>query len=719
MLRITISKNGDAAVKYFDQALSKDDYFFAEKEVSGHWRGKAAKRLKLLGKVDRETFIRVVNNQHPKTGERLTVRNVSNRRAGYDYTFNAPKSVSLIYSVTKDKAILEAHQSAVEMAMHEIEEDMQTQVGQGKNKRYETTGNIAYAAFDHFTTRPVEKKSENKKQYVPDPHLHTHCFVPNSTWNEKKERFQAIEEGNIRRLAPYYEALYHSHLSRNLKESGYQIQRTYDRWEIKGVKRKTMEKFSNRTLEIEKIAKEKNITDAKEKSKLGAKTRLKKNKSVEEKDLETIWKNRLSSYELNDIKTAKGGAGEKKKKEKTISSKQAIDRSLSHFMERKSAIPKKRILGQAMAFSYGQLSPNEVKRELNKRDHIIYAERNTVEYLTTKEAVRAEDKMIEFASSTKGTLPSLNASYEIEQKFLNSGQRNAVQHALNSNDRVMIISGGAGVGKTSLLSEVKSGIEMKGKRLLAFAPSADASRDVLVKKGFKDSDTIAALLQNQKLQQQTKDNVILVDEAGMVGTQTMNQIFQIAEKNNARIILSGDYKQHNSVEAGDALRILEEKSGLQVSRVNEVVRQKGNSQYKQAIKAMSEGETSKGFQKLEEMNAIIEIEETEERQEKIAADYVQSIQSGRTGIVVSPTHFEGKAITENIRKKMKSDGLIEKKGRKFTIQRNLSFTESQKQDYVLYEEGMTIQFHQNVTGFKAGQKYEVVSHSHFHQMNLK
>ena len=65
---------------------------------------------------------------------------------------------------------------------------------------------------------PVAQKKGEETQYIPDPHLHTHCFVMNMTWNEEKGRYQAIEVGNIKKNAPYYEALYHSHLAEELTE---------------------------------------------------------------------------------------------------------------------------------------------------------------------------------------------------------------------------------------------------------------------------------------------------------------------------------------------------------------------------------------------------------------------------------------------------------------------------------------------------------------------
>jgi conjugative relaxase-like TrwC/TraI family protein len=92
----------------------------------------------------------------------------------------------VVEAITKDEAIRGAYRTAIEKAMFEVEENMQVQVGQGKQKRYETTANMVYASFEHDVTRPVAYVSKDGQRFIPDPHLHTHCFVMNATWNEKK-----------------------------------------------------------------------------------------------------------------------------------------------------------------------------------------------------------------------------------------------------------------------------------------------------------------------------------------------------------------------------------------------------------------------------------------------------------------------------------------------------------------------------------------------------
>lgn len=728
MLRITASRGHQAAVHYFQDALSRQDYYSENSRVMGQWHGKAASMLGLSKEVSKESFEKLVQNRHPLTGEKITPRDAAERRAGYDFTFNAPKSLSVVEAITGDEAIREAHRAAVEEAMREVEADMQTQAGQGKNKRFEKTGNLLYAAFEHDVTRPVVHATEKGTAFIPDPHLHTHCYVINATWNDRNNRFQAVEIGNIKKNGSYYEAIYHNHLAARLQEAGYQVERSKGGgFEIKGISRETINKYSNRTQEIEKLAKEKGLSWVEDKAELGAKTRQKKNRSVSESQMHQNWSERLTLQERFSIHSAKGakeaasGLASEKKNDGGIEPKDAIDLALQHFMERKSAVTEKQVLAYALKLGIDRFKAEDVKAELNARKgkEVITGEKNSDLYLTTREALIAEDRMKTFVVSTRARFAGLNPNYVPGKDDLNTGQKNAIQHVLTSKDQVILLSGSAGVGKTTLMKEVKAGIEGNGKSLFAFAPSADASRGVLQEKGFEGADTISRLLSDKELQSRMKDQVILVDEAGMVGNQTMNGIFDVAREQNARVILSGDWKQHTAVEAGDALRLLEHDTKVPVARVNEIVRQKEKLGYRDAVQALAEGDTAKGFEKLEEMDSIVEIEDQQERHERIAQDYVESIKApkirerdgsyrSRTAIVVSPTHGEGQAITDAIRGKLREEGMIAEEERSFEVQRNLSFTEAEKRDHQNYEPGMVVRFHRKMKDYERESTYEIV-----------
>ena len=725
MLRITVSKGSRAALNYFKEDLAQQNYYSGEAKTVGRWHGKTTKRLGLTDEVSEDQFKKLVLNRHPVTGDKITVRDMANRRVGYDFTFSVPKSVSVLFALTKDEAIAKAHRNAVEQAMFEVENNMQTQARRNGEKYYHTTSNLAYAAFEHHITRPVEHEQNGRKQHIPDPHLHIHAYVLNATWNAEKNRYQAIEISNIKRSGIYYEALYQHHLAKELQKSGYETIRTKNGFELQGVSKQIRDRYANRTKEINKAALEKGITSDKDKDQLGARTRLDKKKAVCDQAMEAHWLSRVSPEELDHLKSLKRQKDQSVNRSKSImqndlSVDQALDRALQHYMERKSAVPEKQILGYALKLGVDRLDLNALKKglEARKDKDVISGEKNSDTYVTTREAWLAEQQMKDFAVNTRNRFKPLNKAYTPQRDFLNKGQRNAIHHVLNSKDQVIMVAGGAGTGKTTLMKEVKAGIESNDKQIYAFAPSADASRGVLRDKGFEQADTIKKLLDRKDLQEKTKDQVILIDEAGMIGNQTMNGIFKVAREQNARVILSGDWKQHTSVESGDSLRLLEKDSELPVSRVKEIVRQKDKTGYRKAVRELSEGELENGFKTLDKMGSVIEINDRDERHQRVAQDYYDSMTAhgvkqkdgtyrDRTALVVCPTHAEGQAITRSIRDKLKEKGMVKQQERSFNIYRGLSYTDAEKQDPLNYEEGMAVEFYQKNGAFKPGTALEV------------
>ncbi|PTX58575.1 conjugative relaxase-like TrwC/TraI family protein [Kordia periserrulae] len=725
MLSIMPSSSAHGALRYFRENLAQADYY-CEHTIIGKWHGKVAMALQLRGEINPRDFEALLFNVNPHTGDRLTARNSANRRAMYDFTFNAPKSVSLIYGITKDIDVLEAHQNAVAKAMAEVERHIQTQMGSGKGKHYVTTGNGIWAEFVHDTSRPLKQKTDSGKIYVPDVHLHSHCAMINATYSQEQDRYRAIELGNVKSAGPYYEALYHGYLAENLKSVGFGIERIGKRWEIAGISRELIEKFSGRTLQIEKVAKERGIKSAQAKARLGRLTRNDKNSSVADASLQNIWKARLSLSEYHAILHAKtnskdgGDANSSGGTARELTAQKALDMSLAHFLERNSSISEKRLLAYAIDLASGLVAPEKIMEAFALRNDLIKAEYRTVSYVTTREMLRAEEQLIEKAVAGKATRPALNPEYQIQNELLNLGQKTAICHVLGSEDQIMIVSGDAGVGKSTLMSEVKRGVEQSGKKLFAFAPSSEASRGVLCQKGFEGAQTIAKLLQSPKLQEQLKDNVFLVDEAGLVGVPTMNKLFDIAKDQNARLILSGDYKQHSSVEAGDALKILETQSKLPVARVKEIVRQRRAEKHKEIIAQLAKGigfknkpdkrqkEVVKAYDQLDKNGNIIEVSEREKRQELIAQQYANALNEvSHDVLVIAPTHYEGKEITQSIRATLKEQGRIGEEDRTYTRLQNKQFTNAEKQLYQNYAKNDVVEFHQNIPGFKAGLRYVV------------
>ena len=127
----------------------------------------------------------------------------------------------------------------------------------------------------------------------------------------------------------------------------------------------------------------------------------------------------------------------------------------------------------------------------------------------------------------------------------------------------------------------------------------------LGKVGFGDPLTIKRLLQDPRAQSSLRGKVLIADEAGMISGRQMSELLDLAERHSARLVFCGDTKQIQSVEACDALRVLEVESELKSVRLTNVERQKV-SEYREAIQELRNDPAS-GFDKLEAMGAVREV----------------------------------------------------------------------------------------------------------------
>ena len=265
----------------------------------------------------------------------------------------------------------------------------------------------------------------------------------------------------------------------------------------------------------------------------------------------------------------------------------------------------------------------------------------------------------------------------------------------------MVIRGPAGTGKTTMMTEAVAGIEQGGKQVFTFAPSAGASRGVLRNEGFQNAETVARLLVDEDLQEQARDQVLWIDEAGLLGSRTTAKLFDLANELNARIILSGDKRQHGSVERGGVLRLLETDAGIAPVELQDIRRQSGK--YKAAVKELSEGRVKEGFKRLDDLGWVQEFGDTD-RYKVLADAYVQSTsQPGRT-LVVCPTHAESDRITKEIRDTLKASKSLGDKELDRTILRPVNLTEAQRADALSYLPGDVLILHQNARGYTRGDR---------------
>lgn len=244
MLSVAKVSSSGGAANYYTQ---EDNYYFLG-EKSTEWFGEGAKQLGLEGAVDKSTFKDVLEGYLPDGSDLSFFKNGKNvHRPGYDYTFSAPKSVSLLALIKNDKAVLEAHKSAVKKTMTEIESLASTRE---MNHGIVETKNLVTALFMHDTNRNLE------------PHLHTHAIVVNATFDEVNDKFKTLSSDKVGNSQGFVEVtwnhkialgkLYRSFLKEELAAQGYEFEQTGKNglWEIKGIPSEALKAFSTRREEI-------------------------------------------------------------------------------------------------------------------------------------------------------------------------------------------------------------------------------------------------------------------------------------------------------------------------------------------------------------------------------------------------------------------------------------------------------------------------------------
>ena len=718
MLRVFPSTSSAGAKAYFASELTKGDYYFGEHEIAGQWYGKAAAMLGLSGEASQEAFNQLVDNINPMTGAQLTPRNRDNRRHGYDLTFNAPKALSVLYEYSKDERLVEAFRDSVHSTMEEIEKVMQVRVRKGGENEDRTTGNLLYAAFEHYTARPVEG-------HAPDPNLHCHCYCINATFDDVESEWKAGQFGDIKRDAPYYEALFHSNLTARLSELGLQVEKDGKFWTFSGIEKATLEKYSNRTAEIEAKAAEQNITNAKAKDRLGAQLRNAKVEGLRREQLRDIWWQRLEPEEREQLDRLSGfnpddGGGNQSEKE--LAARRYVTYALEHHLERQSVVPLTRLKETALREGFGEVELKDIDAALDAREGFMALPLKGRMMASTREVLLEEAGIIRFTREGYGTTERFNQHYTIpmvqdyreDKSFaLSEEQQAAVTDLLTARHRVMAVEGKAGVGKTTMMASLIAGIEEGGTAVTVLAPTADAAYDTLRDDGeryhslaMQEASTLARFFNDEKAQLQGKGNALLVDEAGLMSVGDMHALFTIAERQNNRVILVGDTSQHNSVMRGDAYRILQDEAGLETYQLETIRRQKG--EYRKAVSLIAKGKLEAGFNRLDKLGFINEELDSEARYRALGERFAGYVEQQETVLTVAPTHAEGKKATDAIREELKQRGHL--KGEEHTVTRlhNRQLTVAERGNVQSFEAGQVVRFQQNARGgIKRGEQFTV------------
>jgi conjugative relaxase-like TrwC/TraI family protein len=205
---------------YSARHLEHSDYYAEGERIVGRWFGRGAEMLGLEGSVRREDFEALRQGLDPRDGEFLRQRQGADRvdsegetrsraRHLYDFTFSAPKSVSIMAVLCGDERLREAHTVAVAAALREVEGYASARVRQRGPNADRMTGNLALAVYEHDASREL------------DPQLHTHAVAANLTYDGAEDRWKALQAAGIYERRAYLTEVYRNALACGVRRLGY------------------------------------------------------------------------------------------------------------------------------------------------------------------------------------------------------------------------------------------------------------------------------------------------------------------------------------------------------------------------------------------------------------------------------------------------------------------------------------------------------------------
>jgi len=708
MLSVYSSTGGDAAKAYFFSGLMHGDYYAEGQERVGQWWGKGADILGLSGSVKTRDFCRLVDNEHPATRDRLTLRNDADRRAGYDLTFCPCKSLSLVALLNGDERLIDAARASVQVMLEEAERLVQTRVRKDGAVDSRFTNNLTVAMFPHLTARP-------ERGQLPDPLVHLHAYAINATFDVEEHCWKALEAVLVKSNAQYLDAVCMSDLARRVMDIGYEVERKGQYWEIKRVPAEAIEVLSKRSARVNAEAAARNIDDPKEKAGLAAKTRGGKAPEHTLSELQSGWWSQLPKDVAKRLRAVRPKAHGPRPLSPEVTHANAVRlvRSVSAgLFERSSTVVERSLVEKCLRAAPGQFDPVELRAAiadsgLQVRDH------NGTRRVTDPAIYREEREIVKTVKDGKGRCKPLDPT-ATPPTGLTRGQAKAYKHLMASRDRFSVVQGRPGTGKTSLARSARQSINgglreifspLLGDKVVFIAPTTVASRVVLREEGFKDADTVARFLTDQKLQSKARGGWLWVDEAGQLGTKDSLALVKLATDLDARVVFSGDRQQNRSVARGSILDVLVEHAGVQSPHMEEVVRQKGRM--KEIVNTFIQGNVAQGLAALKNDGNLTELP-SGQCQRAAAEEYVKRVKSKEKVAIIAPTHREAEHVTHCVRDELKA---AKELGPDHSKRRwkDTKLSEAEREDPRNYKKGQMVQLNRPLSGFDFGKQYEVVS----------
>jgi len=614
---LSIGKLGAGQADYYLEAVGQgaEDYYAGAGEAPGSWAGSAAGELELSGQVDGELLHRALAGEDPKTGEALVRPSRGGGRVpGFDLTFSAPKSVSVLFALADAEVSREvrgAHEAAVAAALGYMERQAAVaRRGHGGSQSVLGNGFVA-AAFGHRTSR------------AGDPQLHTHVLVANLT-RGPDGRWTALDARrlyvNAKTGGYLYQAQLRAELTRRLGVEWGPVRR--GQADLTGIPPGVLRAFSRRRAELEERMAERGERSSRAAQVAALDTRRAKDYSVAAESLEDEWRERacalgLEPEQLHEL------VGRTRARELDPGAVTAVGEELvgpDGLTGRRSTFTRRDVVqawserlpqgadvdvvegladellaGErvvALAADVRGLTHSDVVRRADGR--VVAATAEERRY-STPELLALERWIIDGSSGRRDEQAGTVAPDRVEAVLrarpeLSTEQATMVRRLLKGGEGVQVVVGPAGTGKTFALDAARAGWEAEGYRVIGAALARRAARELQDGAGIP-STSLAALLGELReggergLLAEGR-TVLVVDEAGMVGTRMYGELLEHAARAQAKVVLVGDHRQLPEIDAGGVFRGLHARGGAIELQEN---RRQGEGWERDALAALREG----------------------------------------------------------------------------------------------------------------------------------
>jgi conjugative relaxase-like TrwC/TraI family protein len=678
---LTISKPlsaGQAQNYHHKEFTAKEQNYWSQRGViAGDWQGRLAPQFGLTGAVSAEDFAKLAQGQHPATGEQLVRQRASyeyqgadgktvktmEHRAGWDATFSAPKSVSLTALVGGDEQVREAHRESVRTALDQLERYTQARIG--GNHPPETTGKFIAATFEHDTARPVDG-------YVA-PQLHTHAVIFNMTERDNGQP-RAVQPQSLFASQQFATAIYQSELTYRLRQLGYEI--TTGRSgapEIKGYTQEYLDASSPRSQQIRDYL-ERTGRTGKEAAEIAAHSTRDRKEIHSPGEVMAAHRKLAEDFGHQAEAVVREARERFQRQERTANTVEKVRESLTFSrdknFEREAVVDERALIRDGLRRGMGEVTYAQVRGNLNARlaaGEFQIVERKNVpgRQFTTARTIQSEHEIVRrMRDGQSQSEPVLTRSQAIavadQYPHLNRAQKSVVEDVLNSPDRIQGIQGFAGAGKTTTLTVIRSAAETQGYQVEGFAPTSRAARQ-LGEAGVEAGTLQGFLTRTADTAASGQKHFYFVDESSLASTNQMREFLARLGPND-RVLLIGDIRQHQGVEAGRPFEQLQD-AGMRTAKLDEIVRQKDPT-LKSTVELLANGQVSAALEALQKQGRVQEIPNREERIGAIAKSYVESPQNT---LIVSPDNASRRELNAAVRQELKANGTLAPEDHSFRV----------------------------------------------------